>query len=57
MKVEFEYSEEEVKDIVLKHHNLYWNPVHYVGTWVAETNYRGVIIRLKEPKKEATDES
>ena len=60
MKAEFEYSENDVKEIILKHHNTVWGNFSPTGKWVAENYYRGVVIRLEEPKpeqEEATDES
>ena len=57
MKAEFEYSEEEIRVIVLHCHEEMWrnfSPLTHV--WVATTDYRGVIVRLEEkPKEEADD--
>jgi hypothetical protein len=62
MKAEFEYSEEDVREIVLKHHCDKWGYLNNTAIWAATTDYRGVTIRLilEEPKpilKEAIDES
>jgi hypothetical protein len=58
MKAEFEYTEEDVKEIILKHHNAVWGNFAKSGIWVVTNDYRGVIVRLEEtPKEEETDES
>ena len=57
MKAEFEYSESEVWEIVLQHHHNLWGERYGEKIWVARTGYPGIIVRLEEPKEEATDES
>jgi len=57
MRAEFEYSEADVREIVLKHHNTVWGNFTGDKVWVARTDYRGVIVKLVEleEQKEETD--
>ena len=56
MKAEFEYNEEDVRKIILDHHNTVWGNFSPKGVWVAKTDYRGVIVKLSDPEKEETNE-
>ena len=57
MRAEFEYSEADVREIILKHHNTVWGNFTGDKVWVARIDYRGVIVNLEEPEKqkEGTD--
>lgn len=60
MKAEFEYSPEDVKAIILKHHKSTWGTAYpnYTGhtrVWVAENDHRGVTVKLEEPAELQTN--
>jgi hypothetical protein len=52
MKAEFEYTEDEIKEIVLKHHLSTWGNFTTNGKWVAEGYYSNIRIILKEKEIE-----
>ena len=53
MKANFEYSEEDIREIILEHHKSTWgtsypNYTGHPGIWVARSDYRGVNVSLEE---------